>query len=177
MTVLNDIRYGFRMLVKRPGLSATAIIALALGIGLTTTMFGIVYGALIKGLPFEESEDLVALFRNRPAQDVQFMAVSIHDFNDWREQQTSFDDIAGYYAETVNVAGSEGKPIRYLGAYVSAHLFDLLRVEPIIGPNVPPRGGPPLDTGGHDLELPGVARPLSRAIPVLSARRSAPTVR
>lgn len=133
MTVLNDIRYGFRMLVKRPGLSAIAIIALALGIGLTTTMFGIVYGALLKGLPFEKSQDLVALFRNRPAQDVQFMAVSIHDFNDWREQQTSFEDIAGYYAETVNVAGNEGKPIRYLGAYVSAHLFDILRVEPVLG--------------------------------------------
>lgn len=133
MTILNDIRYGFRMLAKRPGLSAIAVVALALGIGLTTTMFGIVYGALLKGLPFEQSENLVALFRNRPAQDVQFMSVSIHDFNDWREQQTSFEDIAGFYAETVNVAGSEGKPIRYLGAYVSAHLFDLLRVEPILG--------------------------------------------
>ena len=80
MPLLNDIRYGFRMLVKRPGLSSIAIIALALGIGLTTTMFGIVYGAVIRGLPFEESENLIAIFRNRPAQDVQFMAVSIHDF-------------------------------------------------------------------------------------------------
>ena len=70
MTILNDIRYGFRMLVKRPGLSAIAIVALALGIGLTTTMFGIVYGVLIKGLPFHESENLVAIFRNRPAQDL-----------------------------------------------------------------------------------------------------------
>ena len=63
MALLNDIRYGFRMLVKRPGLSAIAIIALALGIGLTTTMFGIVYGAVIRGLPYEESENLIALFR------------------------------------------------------------------------------------------------------------------
>ena len=133
MMLLSDIRYGFRMLVKRPGLSTIAIIALALGIGLTTTMFGIVYGAVIRGLPYEESENLIALFRNRPAQDVQFMAVSIHDFGDWREQQTSFEDIAGLYAETVNVAGTEGKPIRYLGAYVSAHLFDILRVQPILG--------------------------------------------
>ena len=138
MTLLSDIRYGFRMLVKRPGLSAIAIIALALGIGLTTTMFGIVYGAVIRGLPFEESENLIALFRNRPAQDIQFMAVSIHDFGDWREQQTSFEDIAGFYPETVNVAGTEGKPIRYLGAYVNAHLFDILRVQPILGRNFRP---------------------------------------
>ena len=138
MTLLNDIRYGFRMLVKRPGLSTIAIIALALGIGLTTTMFGIVYGIVIRGMPFEDYENLVALFRNRPAQDVQFMDVGIHDFGDWREQQTSFEDIAAYYSETVNVAGTEAKPIRYLGAYVSAHLFDLLRVQPILGRNFRP---------------------------------------
>lgn len=133
MTLLNDIRYGFRMLVKRPGLSAIAIIALALGIGLTTTMFGIIYGVVIRGLPYEESENLIALSRNRLAQGIQGMGISIHDFGDWREQQTSFEDIAGFFAETVNVAGTEGKPIRYLGAYTSAHLFEILRVQPILG--------------------------------------------
>ena len=126
------IRHGVRMLVRRPGLSAAAVIALALGIGLTTTMFSIVYLA-VRGLPFEKSEDLVALFRNRPAQGAEFMGVTIHDFQDWREQQTSFEDIAAYYAETVNLGGTEGRPIRYLGAFVSAHLFDLLRVQPILG--------------------------------------------
>ena len=132
-TLLSHIRYGARMLVKRPGLSATAIIALALGIGLTTTMFSIVYISVIKGLPFNDSEELVSIFRNRPAQDVQFMGVSIHDFQDWREQQTGFEDIAAYFAETVNVGGTEGRPIRYLGAFVSAHLFDILEVQPILG--------------------------------------------
>jgi putative ABC transport system permease protein len=127
------IRHGVRMLVRRPGLSVAAVVALALGIGLTTTMFSIVYIAAIRGLPFEKSEDLVALFRNRPAQGVEFMGVNIHDFQDWRAQQTSFEDIAAYYAETVNVGGTEGRPIRYLGAYASAHLFDILRVQPILG--------------------------------------------
>lgn len=131
--VLGPLRYGVRMLVRRPGLSLSAIVALALGIGLTTTMFSIVYVAVLKGLPFEDADELVALFRNRPAQGVQFMGVSIHDFHDWRRQQTSFEDIAAYYAETVNVGGTEGQPIRYLGAYASAHLFDVLRVRPILG--------------------------------------------
>ena len=130
---LANIRYGARMLVKRPGLSASAVIALALGIGLTTTMFSIVYVSVIKGLPFEDSEELVALFRTRPAQGVDFGAVGIHDFLDWREQQQSFEGIAAYYAETVNVGGTEGTPIRYLGAYASANMFDLLRVQPILG--------------------------------------------
>ncbi|MDH4064439.1 MAG: ABC transporter permease [Acidobacteriota bacterium] len=132
-SLISHIRYGARMLVRRPGLSASAVIALALGIGLTTTMFSIVYVSVMKGLPFEDADELVALFRNRPAQGVQFMGVSIHDFQDWRRQQTSFEDIAAYYAETVNVGGTEGQPVRYLGAYASASLFDILRVRPILG--------------------------------------------
>ena len=132
-SLLGDIRYGTRVLLKRPGLSALAIVALAVGIGLTTTMFSIVYAAVIKGLPYEQSERLVAIFRNRPAQGIQFMQVSIHDFVDWREQQNSFEALAAYYVETVNVSGTEGLPIRYYGAYASANLFDILRVHPILG--------------------------------------------
>jgi len=64
--LIGDIRYGTRMLVKRPGLSALAIVALALGIGLTTTMFSIVYAAVLKGLPYERSDRLVAIFRTVP---------------------------------------------------------------------------------------------------------------
>jgi predicted permease len=131
--LLSHLRYGIRILVRRPVLSLSAVTALALGIGLTTTMFSIVFVAVIKGLPYEEADRLAALFRNRPAQGVQFMGVSIHDFEDWRRQQTSFEDIAAYYAETVNVGGTEGTPIRYLGNYASAHIFDLLRVRPILG--------------------------------------------
>lgn len=132
-TLIGDVRYGARMLVKRPGLSTLAIVALALGIGLTTTMFSIVYAAVLKGLPYDRSDRLVAIFRTRPAQGIQFLPVSIHDFTDWREQQKSFEAIAAYYAETVNVSGSEGRPVRYLGAYASANLMDILHVRPILG--------------------------------------------
>jgi predicted permease len=121
------------MLTKRPGLSGIAILALALGIGLTTTMFSIVYGAVLQGLPFEDSEELVQVFRTRPSQGARFMGTTIHDFTDWRDQQTSFDDVAAFFAETVNVSGSEGRPIRYLGAYTSAHMFNVLGVQPIMG--------------------------------------------
>ena len=131
--LFGHVRYGVRMLVRRPGLSVTAIIALALGIGLTTTMFSIVYAAVIRGLPYDDADRLVALFRNRPAQGVEFMGVSIHDFEDWRAQQTSFEDIAVYFAETVNIGGTEGEPIRYLGAYASARMFEILRVQPVLG--------------------------------------------
>ena len=111
-----DIRYGARMLVKRPGLSALAIVALALGIGLTTTMFSIVYAAVMKGLPYEESDRLMAALpataRPRASSSCRW---SIHDFADWRERQKSFEDFAAYYAETVNVSGSEGRPVGISG--------------------------------------------------------------
>ena len=131
--LFGHVRYGVRMLIRRPGLSVTAVVALALGIGLTTTMFSIVYAAVIRGLPYDDGDRLVALFRNRPAQGVEFMGVSIHDFEDWRAQQTSFEDIAVYFAETVNIGGTEGEPIRYLGAYASARMFEILRVQPVLG--------------------------------------------
>ncbi|MEZ5290971.1 MAG: ABC transporter permease [Vicinamibacterales bacterium] len=129
---VSHLRYGARMIVRRPGLSAAAVVALALGIGLTTTMFSIVYLA-VKGLPFEQPDRLVGLFRTRPAQNLRFMGLTIHDFQDWRRQQTTFQDLAAYYAETVNVGGTEGRPVRYLGAYASAQLFDVLGVQPILG--------------------------------------------
>ena len=67
MSLLSDIRFGVKMVAKRPGLSAIAIFALALGVGLTTTMFSIIYGLVLKGLPFPDSEELVQVFRSRPA--------------------------------------------------------------------------------------------------------------
>ena len=133
MNLWQDVRFGARMLLKRPGLSVMAVVALALGIGLTTSMFSIVYGLVLRGLPFEDPEALVRINRTRPAQNVQFMPVTIHDFEDWRDQQTSFEHLAAYSPITVNVSGTEGQPIRYAGARANAHLFDLLRVPPILG--------------------------------------------
>ena len=132
-TLLGDIKYGARMLVKRPGLNATAVLALALGIGLTTTMFSIVYVMTVKGLPYPDADRLVLLNRSRPAQNIQFLPVEIHDFSDWRSQQHSFEDLSAYYGETVDVAGSEGTPIRYLGAYADARLFSVMGVKPMLG--------------------------------------------
>ena len=132
-SILKDIRFGTRMLLKTPGLAAISILALTLGIGLTTTMFSIVYGALLRGLPVEEPHRLMHLERNNLAEDIESMEVTIHDFLDWREQQTTFEGIAGFYSGTVNLAGSEGRPDRYDGAFISANAFQLIRVQPMLG--------------------------------------------
>jgi len=90
---LQDLRFGLRMVLKQPTVSAIAIVALALGIGLTTTMYSIVHGAL-GDLPFDEAHEIVSLYQTNPSQDIQQMALDAYDFLDWREQQTAFEDLA-----------------------------------------------------------------------------------
>ena len=94
--ILRDVRYGFRTLVKNPALSLVAIIALTFGIGLTTTMFSIVYGALMKGLPFPDGNRIVDVHRNNPTTGARRMGVPISDYVEYRDQQQSFDAIGGW---------------------------------------------------------------------------------
>jgi putative ABC transport system permease protein len=132
MSLLKDLRYGARKLVRNPGFSAVSVLTLALGIGLTTTMFSIVYGAMFRGLPYEGGDRLVSLERNNPVRGWEHMDVSLHDFADWRQQQKSFEALGGYTGGTVNVSGTE-KPERYDGAYVTANTFQILGARPALG--------------------------------------------
>ncbi|MCZ6760168.1 MAG: ABC transporter permease [Gemmatimonadetes bacterium] len=133
MTVLRDLRYGIRMLFKNPALSLIAIITFGLGIGLTTTVFSIVNGAILKGLPFDRADELMALGRANPSQDIRRMGVSSHDFVDWSEQQSVFEELAAFSGLTINLIGDEDAPVRYAGARLTTNTFDLLGVSPHIG--------------------------------------------
>jgi predicted permease len=121
------------MLLKHRAVSGLAVGALGLGIGLTAVMFSIVYGALMRGLPFENGDRIVALQRANPSIGSDAMGVSIHDYLDWREQQrTSFTHLAGYYEGTVNVRWAD-EPERFDGAFVTANTFPALGVQALIG--------------------------------------------
>ncbi|NIR45549.1 MAG: hypothetical protein GWN99_14120, partial [Gemmatimonadetes bacterium] len=154
-SILKDIRYGVRMLIKNPGLALIAIVALTLGIGLTTTMFSIVYGALYRGLPFPEPDRLIHLERNNLAEDIESMEVTIHDFVDWREQQTSFEGIAGFYTRSSYLADSEDRPERYTGAFISGNAFRLVRVQAALGRTLREEDNrpetPPVIVLGHEI--------------------------
>ena len=132
MDLFTDLKYAGRGLSRSPGVTSIAVIALALGIGLTTVMFSIVYGALHRGLPFEGAERIMHLERANPEQDIQGMGVTIHDYRDWRERQRSFDHLAAFYQGTVNVRGTE-RPDRYDGGFMTANSFQVLGVEPFLG--------------------------------------------
>ena len=89
-----DVRYGVRMLFKNPGASAISILALTLGIGVTATMYSIVYGIMLRGLPFEESEKIISVARTIPSLGIDRTWVPIHDYLDWRAEQSNFEQLA-----------------------------------------------------------------------------------
>jgi putative ABC transport system permease protein len=130
--LVQDLMLGFRTLKKEPASAVIASLTLALGIGACTLAFSLVYGVFFRGLDVPEANRLILIYRTVPSRDVDFMGVNSHDLYDWRAQQTSFEGLAMFETGTVNVSGVEG-PERYDGAFVSANLFDLLRVRPLLG--------------------------------------------
>lgn len=130
--LFRDLRLALRRITKNPSSSFAAVVAMALGIGLTASMYAVLDGVLLRGLPFEESERLLHLERNNLERGIESMEVTQHDFEDWSAQQTSFEDLAGFHDGTFNLA-DEGVPERYNGAWISASFLDLLRIDPIEG--------------------------------------------
>ena len=107
-SLLQNVRFGVRMLFKGPGLTAAAVLALGLGIGLATAMFSIVYGAMLRGLPVPEAERLMHLENADPSHDDPSIEVFLHDFLDYRERQKSFESLAatqGDAAQAMEILG------------------------------------------------------------------------
>src|SRR5690349_10699371 len=133
-SLLRDVRYALRSLRKAPGLTAVSVLALTLGIGLTTTMFSIVYGALLKGLPYPDGDRIMVVNRSNPARDIRQASIPIQDYFDYRAQQKSFSEFAGYTSGTIFVSGDE-KAERFDGSWITANTISMLGVTPILGRN------------------------------------------
>ena len=91
-TLIQDLRYGFRVLVKSPGFAAVAIVTLALGIGGNTALFSVINGVLLSPLPFPEPEQLVTLHENKP--NFEGGSVSYPNFRDWQKDNAHFRSVA-----------------------------------------------------------------------------------
>lgn len=131
-TLLQDIRFGLRMLMKSPSVSIVATIALALGIGANTAIFSVVNSVLLRPLPFPEPDSLVSIFETNPQRGMLRGSHSYPNFFDLRDQSTSFERVASYHGGDFVLSGN-GEPTRLRGAVVTADLFPLLKVSPMLG--------------------------------------------
>src|SRR3982750_3476366 len=103
-TLLQDIRYGLRMLLKHKGFTTVAIIALALGIGANTAIFSLVNGVLLRPLPFPDAERIVYFEGKNSAAGITDSNISYLDFTDWSQQSDLFASTAAYWVGGVNLA-------------------------------------------------------------------------
>ncbi len=145
-SVLHEFRHAARAFLKTPGQSILAVAALGLGIGLTSTVFSVVYGTVIKGLPFEGSEHLMAVERRALAgagERSEGVPTRVHELADWRERQRSFEGLGAFALLGVNLAGSEAAPERVPGALLTTDSLALLRVRPHRGRGFGPGDGLP----------------------------------
>jgi putative ABC transport system permease protein len=145
-TLIQDIRFGLRMLLKSPSISIVATIALALGIGANTAIFSVVNAVLLKPLPFPDAESLVAVFETDTQRGLQRGSHSYPNFFDLRSQNTVFERVACYHSADYIMTG-RGEPARLQGSVVTADLFPLLGVAPMLGRAFHPDEDKPSATG------------------------------
>ena len=144
--LLQDIRFGLRMLLKSPSVSIVATIALALGIGATTAIFSVVNAVLLRPLPFPNPDSLVAVWETAPQLGRVRGSHSYPNFFDFRAQNTVFERVSCYHSSDFIMTG-RGEPARLQGAVVTADLFPLLEVSPMMGRTFLPDEDKPTETG------------------------------
>lgn len=132
VTFFQDLRYAYRTLLKSPAFALVAIATLAIGIGLNTAMFSVVHTVLIRPLPFQDPEHIVAIFDANPKMNVLGGAVSPPNFLDWQTQNRSLSSMAAYNAGTVTLTGS-GNPRQIDFVQATPRLFDVLKAQPMMG--------------------------------------------
>src|ERR1041384_4266941 len=130
-SIWQDMTYGARMLLKHPGVSAIAVITLALGIGANTAIFSVVNAVLLNPLPFKHPHRLVSLWENVPGHGRWRAAPA--NFFDWKKQNTVFEDVAAFGQSSMTLTGA-GEPEQLIGTRVSAGYFAVVGVEPVVGP-------------------------------------------
>ena len=142
MGLWQDFQFALRLLVKDKWFSVVAAGALALGIGVNATVFTFVNAVLIRGLPFTDSDRIMALDSRDPVRD-RNMGVSYLDFKDWRAASKTFSDMAAFNGATMNLSDEGRAPERFQGAIVSSNTFGLIGQAPIIGRNFLPEDDRP----------------------------------
>src|SRR5256885_295649 len=132
-TLLQDLRYGFRLLLKNKGFAAVAILALALGVGANTAIFSLVNGVLLRPLPFPDAERIVYFEGKNPPAGITDSNISFLDFIDWSQQTDLFKSTAAFWTGSANLGADGAEPERVPRAGVTSGFFSVLGVQPVLG--------------------------------------------
>src|SRR5436309_1771670 len=128
--IMQDLRFGMRMLAKSPGFATAAVLTLALGIGANTALFSVVNGVLLNPLPYPHPEQLVTLHESKP--NFEHGSISYPNFRDWQKYNHSFSALAisrGYDFSLTGLGESE----QLRGRFISSDFFSILEVKPVLG--------------------------------------------
>jgi putative ABC transport system permease protein len=153
-TLWQDLRYGARMLFKKPGFTLIAVLTLALGIGANTAIFSVVNGVLLRPLPYKEPDRLARVYSEFPTMNLRKFWISAPEYLDIQKEAKSWESIGAWQAGGVNIAAT-GDPIRVTSTRVTRSLIDTLGVQPALGRNFTPGedtvGGPRVAIISHAL--------------------------
>ena len=133
MSLFQDLKFAVRMLAKSPGFTAVMVVALALGIGVNTTVFTLVNAVLFRGLPFEQPHRVMYLSSNERAKNRNDIGVSYPDFRDWRAQSKTFQGLAGFSFQGMVITDSSSAPENYSGVRITSNVFSLVGQKPMLG--------------------------------------------
>jgi putative ABC transport system permease protein len=137
-----DLRYAMRMLVKNPGFTLVAVIALALGIGASTAIFSVVNAVLLRSLPYQHADRLVSVWEYNRQRNRHQNVASPANFLDWQEQNGVFEDMACFADTNTNLIG-DGEPEQITGQLATPNIFDVLGTQAILGRTFLPEDGKP----------------------------------
>src|SRR5215471_10119653 len=140
-----DLRFGLRMLRKSPGFTIVAVLTLALGIGANTAVFSVINTVLLRPLPYPDSDRLVQIWSTNPNTNRWGMWTAYPRFEDWRRQNTVFEEMATVRTWVISIKGGD-HPESLSGVITSSQIFQLLRVQPMLGRGFLPEEDQP----GHD---------------------------
>ena len=130
-SLVQDVKFGLRVLRRNPGFTLTAVITLALGIGANTAIFSVIYGVLLRPLPYRDGDRLVVVNQQARLNNVNTLGFSVKEFQDYRDQNKTME-LVEHHAMSFILYGRE-EPERVQTSVVSANFFDVLGVKPILG--------------------------------------------
>jgi putative ABC transport system permease protein len=131
-SLLGDVRYALRSLLKSPGFALATVLTLGLGIGANTAIFSLIHGILLEPLPYRQGERLVVLQQSAPKADVANLAFSIKEVYDYRDSNQTLSGLVEHHAMTFTLLGRD-EPERVSTGVVSAEFFDVLGITPLHG--------------------------------------------